>query len=137
MSFPGGFGNFFINQPSTTNNSVNGIQLESFKPNILTIERNQKNIFLKFMLSTYRQNQTPEKFYFLSRTVEGINIKVVPPNVVLSGCGDQVVVKVVIISIHPKVKCGQPYSVFLTATNKFTRLTDLYGILIEDPKVRY
>ena len=133
-----GFGGFLsINERSTSNNSVNGVQLESFKPNILTIEKNQKNVFLKFILSSCRRNQAPEKFYFIPRTVDGINIKVIPASVVLSGCGDHAVVKVVITSIHPRVRHGQPYSVLLTATNKFTRLTDLYGILVEDQRVRF
>ena len=100
--------------------------MEASEPNIISIDKSERFVTLWFKLSSSLPNQKAEQFDLEAKTIDGIKLFVSPSSVKLRRF--PIFVKVVIKSIDPWVKCDQPYGVILTASNKFTKLTDAFVI---------
>ncbi len=100
--------------------------MEASEPNPISISKSDRNTVLRFKFSSSRPNQAVERFDLEAKTIDGIKLAVFPSSVKLRGFS--IFVQVVIKFIDPWVKCDQPYGVILTASNKFTKLTDAFVI---------
>lgn len=106
--------------------AVQGIKLEASQPDIISIDKSEKNRVVKFTLSSSRPNQVAENFDLDIKVPDGFILKVFPSSVNLGKF--PVHVTVVIKSIQPWVKCNEPYSIILIASNKFTKLSDAVAV---------
>lgn len=116
-----------------TSRFIQGLKLEASEPNIISVDKSDKFTVLWFKFSSSRPNHKVEQFDLKAKTADGIILSVFPSSVKLTR--SSIFVRVVIRSINPWVKCDQPYGVILTASNKFTKLTDAFVIHVTEVRV--